>query len=37
VAVTRLGRFVVGAPEVAVLGPDGAAMALGAGGWSHFA
>ena len=37
VAVTRIGRFVEGAAEVAVLGPDGAAMALGTGGWSHFA
>jgi len=34
--VTRIGRFVAGAPEVAVLGPDGAPMPLARGGWSHF-
>ena len=37
VAVTRIGRFGEGAPDVSVLGPDGAPMALAAGGWSHFA
>jgi thiamine-monophosphate kinase len=37
VAVTRIGRFVSGAPQVSVRGPDGAPMALAAGGWSHFA
>jgi thiamine-monophosphate kinase len=37
VAVTRIGRFEEGAADVAVLGPDGAPMALAAGGWSHFA
>jgi thiamine-monophosphate kinase len=37
IAVTRIGSFVAGAPEVAVRGPDGAMMALGSGGWSHFA
>lgn len=36
VALTRIGRFVAGAAEVAVTGPDGAPMALPAGGWSHF-
>lgn len=34
--VTRIGRFVPGAPEVAVRGPDGAPIALSRGGWSHF-
>ena len=37
VAVTRIGRFGAGAAEVVVLGPDGAALALDNGGWSHFA
>jgi thiamine-monophosphate kinase len=37
VAVARIGQFAAGAPEVAVLGPDGAPLALAAGGWSHFA
>ena len=37
VAVTRIGRFVAGPPDVAVCGPDGAPMTLPAGGWSHFA
>jgi thiamine-monophosphate kinase len=38
VPVTRIGRFLPGASgAVAVLGPDGAPLALpGAGGWSHF-
>ena len=37
VAVTRIGRFAAGAPEVAVLGPDSAPMVLSTAGWSHFA
>ena len=37
IAVTRIGRLTPGPPDVTVIGPDGAAMALGAGGWSHFA
>ncbi|MCX7379018.1 MAG: thiamine-phosphate kinase [Alphaproteobacteria bacterium] len=37
VPVTRIGRFVSGAPQVSVRGADGAPMALAAGGWSHFA
>jgi thiamine-monophosphate kinase len=37
VAVTRIGRFVAGAPRVAVLGGDGAGWDIGEGGWSHFA
>ena len=37
VAVVRIGRFVAGAPQVSMLGPDGTPMALAAGGWSHFA
>ncbi len=36
VSVTRIGRFVDGAAEVVVRGPQGTAIALGAGGWSHF-
>jgi thiamine-monophosphate kinase len=36
VAVTRIGRFRAGAPEVVVRDDGGAAMALGSGGWSHF-
>lgn len=36
VAVTRVGRFYPGPPGVLVLGLDGAPLALGAGGWSHF-
>lgn len=35
-AVTRIGRFLAGQPEVAVRAPDGAAMPLARGGWSHF-
>jgi thiamine-monophosphate kinase len=35
-AVTRIGAFHAGPPEVTVRGPDGAPLALGAGGWSHF-
>ncbi|MBP0445785.1 thiamine-phosphate kinase [Roseomonas sp. SSH11] len=34
--VARIGRFTLGAPGVTVLGPDGQAMALPRGGWSHF-
>ncbi|MCC6718539.1 MAG: thiamine-phosphate kinase [Acetobacteraceae bacterium] len=37
VAVTRIGRFAAGASEVTVHGPDGAALPLASGGWSHFA
>jgi thiamine-monophosphate kinase len=36
VAVTLIGEFVAGPPEVQVLGRDGAPMTLPAGGWSHF-
>lgn len=36
VGVTRIGRFVAGAAEVVVSGPDGRPMALARGGWSHF-
>ncbi|GGC57744.1 thiamine-monophosphate kinase [Siccirubricoccus deserti] len=36
VAVTLIGGFVAGPPEVQVRGPDGAPMTLPAGGWSHF-
>ncbi len=36
VAVTQIGRFMAGPPEVVVRGPAGALLALGAGGWSHF-
>jgi len=36
VAVTRIGRFVAGRPEVAVTGSDGRALTLPEGGWSHF-
>ncbi len=36
VAVTRIGRFHPGQPGVTVRGPDGAALAFGSGGWSHF-
>ncbi len=34
--ITRIGRFRGGAPEVIVLGPDGAPTQLASGGWSHF-
>ncbi|MDN3566649.1 thiamine-phosphate kinase [Paeniroseomonas aquatica] len=34
--VTRIGEFVEGPEEVLVQGPDGAPLALPAGGWSHF-
>ena len=36
VAVTQIGRFEAGPPEVSVLGADGAAIAIPRGGWSHF-
>ena len=36
VAVTRIGRFLEGSPEVVVRAADGTAMPLGSGGWSHF-
>lgn len=35
-AVSRIGRFHAGRPEVIVRGPDGVPLALGPGGWSHF-
>lgn len=34
--VACIGEFVEGAAEALVLGPDGAPLALPAGGWSHF-
>ncbi|TCZ57905.1 thiamine-phosphate kinase [Roseicella aquatilis] len=36
VPVRRIGGFVAGTPQVRVLGPDGAPLALASGGWSHF-
>ena len=36
VPVTCIGAFHAGEPRVTVRGPDGAPMALGAVGWSHF-
>jgi thiamine-monophosphate kinase len=36
VAVTRIGSFRSGAPEVVVRGTDGEPMSLDRGGWSHF-
>lgn len=36
IAVTRIGAFHAGPPEVMVRGPDGVPLALGPGGWSHF-
>lgn len=36
VGLTRIGTFQTGTPEVQVLGPDGATLALGRPGWSHF-
>ncbi len=36
VAVTRVGRFTEGVPQVTVLGPTGTALALTQAGWSHF-
>lgn len=35
-AATRIGRFVAGAPEVVVRGPDGVPLAFARDGWSHF-
>jgi thiamine-monophosphate kinase len=37
IPVTRIGHFHAGPSGVTVRGPDGAAMPLAAGGWSHFA
>jgi thiamine-monophosphate kinase len=37
VAVTRIGRFLAGPPEVTVIGAGGTPLALPRGGWSHFA
>lgn len=36
IAVTCIGRFHAGAPEVIVRGRDGTVMSLPSGGWSHF-
>lgn len=36
VVVTRIGRFVSGAPHVLVRGADGSPITLASGGWSHF-
>jgi thiamine-monophosphate kinase len=36
IPVTRVGRFTAGAPDVKVLDPDGRALGLPRGGWSHF-
>jgi thiamine-monophosphate kinase len=36
VAVTRIGEFRSGQPEVVVRGPDGSPVPLPKGGWSHF-
>jgi thiamine-monophosphate kinase len=36
VAVTRIGRFMAGAPALRVLAADGGTLALPRGGWSHF-
>jgi thiamine-monophosphate kinase len=36
VPMTRIGRFVPGPPVVRAIGPDGGALALPQGGWSHF-
>lgn len=36
ISLTRIGRFVAGAPEVSVRGPDGAPMTFATPGWSHF-
>jgi thiamine-monophosphate kinase len=36
VAVTRIGSFRAGSPEVTVLGPDGQPLPLSNTGWSHF-
>jgi thiamine-monophosphate kinase len=37
IPVTRIGRFLAGAPRVTVRAADGSEMALQRGGWSHFA
>lgn len=36
VPLTRIGRFEAGPPQVTVRGPDGTALRLARGGWSHF-
>ena len=36
IPVTRIGRFLAGAPRVTVHGSDGVEMRLERGGWSHF-
>ena len=36
VAITRIGAFRSGPPEVVVRGTDGEPMSLDRGGWSHF-
>ena len=36
IAVTRIGSFRSGPPQVMVRGPDGEPMSLATGGWSHF-
>jgi thiamine-monophosphate kinase len=36
VTVTRIGAFAAGAPAVRGVNADGAAVALGGGGWTHF-
>jgi thiamine-monophosphate kinase len=36
IPVTRIGRFLAGAPRVTVRAADGAEMRLVRGGWSHF-
>ena len=36
VPVTRIGRFVAGAPEVVVRGAEGVPLQFASGGWSHF-
>jgi thiamine-monophosphate kinase len=37
IPVTRIGRFLAGAPRVTVRTADGAELRLARGGWSHFA
>lgn len=36
IPLTRIGRFAAGAPDVRILGADGAEIPLRGGGWSHF-
>jgi hypothetical protein len=36
VAVTSIGVFVAGMPDVRVVGADGRVLELPSGGWSHF-